>query len=321
MDSYTPTKDPFTGYTLIGNFTTSGGADLLVSSNYSTAEFVNQGVTGLALTVTPNAVAQGVPVTLTSLITQSVGTAVISGSVSFYSNGALLGASAIANGTATLTTMALPPGSDTVLATYSGDQKHNQSSASAVVTVTAASPMFAMTASPATLSLAQGATGSVALTLAANGTFNGAITFTCSGMPAESTCTFTPSSLTLSTNQTGNVAVIVATTQKNNQYEASNHAREPRPWVKVAGSVSLAGLMLFVIPRRRRLYNRASALLLAVISIGLLVSISILSGCGSGSSNKYPGTPAGTSTITVTATSGSITQTQTIALTVTATQP
>ena len=39
-----------------------------------------------------------------------------------------------------------------------------------------------------------------------------------------------------------------------------------------------------------------------------------LSGCGS--SNKYPGTPAGTTTLTVTATSGSVSQTQTISLTV-----
>ena len=309
MDSYTPTRTPSPAIPSL-EIHHSGGTDLLVSSNYSTAEFVNQGVTALALTVTPNAIAQGTPVTLTSAVTQTVGTTAISGSVSFYSNGALLGTSAVSNEAATLTTTALPPGSDTVSAAYSGDEKHNQSSASAVVTVTAASPMFAITASPAALFLVQGATGSVALTLAANGTFSGDIALTCSGMPTESNCTITPSSLTLGANQTGNVAVIVATTQKNNQYQANNRGPKSTPWARVAGSISLAGLVLFVIPRKRRLYNRASTLLLVVLSIGLMASISILSGCASGSSNKYPGTPAGMTTITVTAISGSITQTQ-----------
>ncbi len=313
MDAFLPTKDSFTGYTFTGNFTNSGGSDLLVSSNYGTAEFVNQGFTTLALTANTASPGQGMPVTLTAAISQTVGAAAsATGSVSFYASGMLLGSASVESGMAAFTTTALPVGSDTVTATYSGDATHNQSTASIAISVSVASPTFVVTATPSSLSLTAGATGSVTLSLAANGTFSGAISFTCAGAPAAATCTVTPTSLTLGANQTGNVAVIIATTPKNNQYQASNS-----PWGKVAGGLSLAGLLLFVMPRRRRLSGTIAVLFLTLLSLGSIVA---LSGCGSGGSNKYPGTPAGTSTITVTASSGSITQTQTIALTVTQAQ-
>lgn len=126
-------------------------------------------------------------------------------------------------------------------------------------------------------------------------------------MPTAASCTVNPTSLTLGANQTGNVAVIIATTPKNDQYQASNALR-----MKAAGGISVACLLLFLVPRRR--LQGIAALVLALLALG---SLTALSGCGGGG-NKYPGTPVGTSTVTVTATSGSITQTQTIALTITA---
>jgi hypothetical protein len=82
------------------------------------------------------------------------------------------------------------------------------------------------------------------------------------------------------------------------------------------GGISMAGLLLFVLPRRRRIHGTFGILALSLIS---LASMAALSGCGS--TNQYPGTPAGTANVTVTATSGSITLTQTIAVTVTTPQP
>jgi hypothetical protein len=311
MNSFMPTKNSFVGYTFTGNFTNTGGSDLLVSSNDGTTEFVNQGVTTLTLTANTTSPGQGAPVTLTAVISQATGASTATGAVSFYSNGTLLGSSPIASGTASLTTAALPVGSNSISAVYAGDSLHNQATASITLSVTAVSPAFALSASSATLTLTSGATGSVTLNLAANSTFGGAIAFTCSGAPTEASCTINPSSLTLASSQTGNVTVTIATTAKNNQYQASNNL-----WQKTAGGLSLAGLLLFIIPRRRRFANMLGVLVLALFSLG---AIAALSGCGS-SSNKYPGTPAGASTLTVTATSGSITQTQTIALTVTQAQ-
>jgi len=300
----------YSGYTFTGNFGNSGGADLVVTGSFNTSVFINQGVTAISLTASSSAPSQGSPVTLTAVLSQAVSaSAPLTGSVSFSSGGVVLGSAEIVNGTATLTTTSLPVGTDTVTATYSGDPSHNQATASTTLTVGAVNPAFTLSASTGSLTLSQGATGSVTLNLAANGTFNGSISFSCSGAPSEASCTVAPASLALTSNQTGNVAVVIATTPKNNQYQASNRTS----WTKTLGGISFAGLLLFVIPRRRRLIGVPALLVLAMLSFG---SMAMLSGC-SGSGNKYPGTPTGTSTITVTATSGSISQTQTISVTIT----
>lgn len=298
----------YSGYTFTGNFGNSGGADLVVTGSFNTAMFINQGVVNLALTSSAASADQGAPVTLTAKLSQSVSaSSALSGPVSFYANGTLLGAASVSGGTASLTTTELPVGSDTVTATYAGDAQHNQATASVTVTVATATPAFTASLTPSSLSLVQGATGSVTLNLTANGTFTGAISFACSGVPTAASCTVNPTSLTLGANQTGNVAVIIATTPKNDQYQASNALR-----MKAAGGISVACLLLFLVPRRR--LQGIAALVFALLALG---SLTALSGCGGGG-NKYPGTPVGTSTVTVTATSGSITQTQTIALTITA---
>lgn len=135
-------------YTFTGNFGDSGGPDLLVTSAYNTAEFINQGVTSLALTATPNSVAHGAAVTLTATVSQKIIGNPISGSVSFSLNGTLLGAAPMSEGIASLTTSALPVGSDVVTATYSGDRTHNESTATTTVNVTAGAPTPTPTPSP-----------------------------------------------------------------------------------------------------------------------------------------------------------------------------
>ena len=90
------------------------------------------------------------------------------------------------------------------------------------------------------------------LTLAANATFNGSVSVTCSGAPAESSCTVNPASATLSAGQTGTVTVVIATTAKGSAYQALNRGREGLPWLNAAAGVSLAGALLWLAPRRRR---------------------------------------------------------------------
>ncbi len=296
-------------YIFTGNFGNSGGQDFLAATGFNTAEFINQGVTTLALAATPSSVGQGASVALTATVTSTLGGAAPTGTVSFSVGSVSLGSAPLDGATATLTTTELAVGTDTVTATYSGDSAHNTSTAVTAVTVTAAAPAITMTATPSSLSLVPGATGTVVLNLAANGTFSGAISFACAGAPSESSCTVSPSTLTLGANQTGTITVVIATTAKNNQYQASNRTG----WKAAAGGVSLAGLLLLVLPRRSRVQRVFGVVVLSLLSIG---SFALLTGCG-GSGNKYTGTPAGTSNISVTATSGSVTASQTIALTIT----
>jgi hypothetical protein len=303
-------------YVLAGDFSNSGGSDLLVSSEWGTAEFVNQGVTSLALTASSTAVGQASPVTLTATVNQVVGSGnTAAGTVTFSANGTVLGIAEVTNGVATLTTTSLPVGSDVITAIYSGDATHNQATASPItITVAPVAPGFTLTASPASLTLAQGATGTVLVSIAGNSTFSGAVTLSCAGAPTETSCTMSPATATLAAGQTAVMSIVVATTPPNNSYQAKS-THPITPWTGALGGLSLAGLA-FVLWPKRRLRSRLLAIV-AVAAVALGAS-SALTGCSSGSGgHTYAGTTAGTYTLTVTATSGAITQTQTIALTIT----
>jgi hypothetical protein len=303
-------QDVQSTYLFTGNFGNTGGADLLVTSNANTAEFLNQGANMLTLTASAVTPAQGSAVTLTATVSQAASGYAPVGSVTFSDNGTAIGAAPLSGNAATLTTTSLAVGQNEVTAAYSGDDHHNASAGALTISVAPLTPMFTLTSSASTLSLSQGATGTVTLSIASNSTFAGAVSFGCSGAPTESSCTVNPASVTLGPSQSTSVSVIVATTPRNSQYQAGNH-----PMGKIAGGLSLAGLILIIVPRRRRLYSTLGILAFALLSFA---SMAALSGCGSG--NRYPGTPVGNSTVTVTATSGSITQTQTIVLTVTKAQ-
>jgi hypothetical protein len=299
-------------YLHAGKFSNSGGPDLLISCAYGTSEFVNQGVTTLALTSSSTAVGQGTPITLTATVGQVVSSGVASGTVTFSDNGSVLGIVETTNGVATLTTT-LPVGSDVMTATYVGDALHNQAAASPItVTVASVAPAFLLTATPATLSLAQGATGTVVASLAGNSTFSGAVTITCSGAPAETSCSASPANVMLSAGQSASVSIVVATTPPNNIYQAKGSSPKPT-WMGPLSGMSLAGLAFILWPNRRR----RSRLLAIIAMIGLTLGASFaLSGCSS-SAPTYAGTTAGAYTLTVTATSGGLTQTLPITLTVT----
>jgi len=231
------------------------------------------------------------------------------GTISFTSNGALLGSTTPADGVATLTVDSLPVGTDIVTATFAGDANHNQSSASISITVAPVTPSFLLSATTPTLSLTQGASGSVVVTVVADSTFNGVVQLTCTGAPAEVSCTPSPASVTLIPGQSSDASILIATTPPNNTSQARNS-----PLAGTLGGITLSGLVFMLWPGRRRLPRILSVLAFAVLAF---TSIAALSGCGA-SGNKYPGTVAGNYTLSVTGVSGGITQTQTITLTVAA---
>jgi hypothetical protein len=305
-----------TAYTFTGNFTNSGGPDWLVSSGYGTEEFVNRGVDTLALTASSTNPGQGTPLTLTATVTQVVSAGVAAtGSVLFTQNGTVLGAAEVSDGVATLTMATLPVGSNAITATYMGDPNHNQAAASITVTIAPVVPGFTLTASPATLTLTQGATGTVIVSLAANSTFSGVVQLSCTGAPAESSCTASPASMTFSAGQSGALSVVVETTPPNNTFQAKGTRPMP-PWTGTLSSLSLAGLAFALWPRRRLLSKFFAGFAIAALAFG---ASGALIGCSSGgTTNQFAGTPAGTYTLTVTATSGTLSQTQAIALTITA---
>jgi hypothetical protein len=275
--------------------------------------FLNQGGIGFSLTSSAATVAQDSNVTLTATLTPTVGSQTPTGTVTFYDNGTSLGSVAVSGGTATFTLSALPVGTDAITASYSGDSHFNAATASTAVkvTVSALAPAFTLTTpTPVTIPVVQGQSGVATFNIAANATFSGNVTFTCTGAPAESSCTVSPATVTLTGGQTATLSAVVATTIPNNTYQAANR---PADWMKTVGGISFAGLFLLFLPRARRT-RRGIWTMVVMVGLGLTLMTG-LTGCG-GSGNKYAGTPAGTSTLTITATSGTLSQSTTFTVTV-----
>jgi hypothetical protein len=89
------------------------------------------------------------------------------------------------------------------------------------------------------------------------------------------------------------------------------------PWYATGGA-TLACLLLFGIPARRRSLRTMLGLLVLLVFLagGVLSCGGGGSGGGGGGGTSNPGTTAGTYTVTVTGTSGTITATGTVTLTV-----
>lgn len=248
---------------------------------------------------------------------------------------AIAGVAVDATGRAT-TTITLPPGEHALSATYSGDGAH-LSSTSEVTPVSAAAGAtfnFSVSASPTSLSLVAGQSSSITASViplnASSLTAPMFVTLSCSGLPDQSACTFTPENIEILPNETApiNSTMVVATSAgiaasaklKPHQPLAGPQAR-PVAWaVMLPGCLGLAGLAFGA--RRRRWLSRMALLML----VGL-VSVLGATACSPqydyyhhGPPHNLP-TPAGTYTVSVTAQSSNgitaITNSTTFALTVT----
>jgi uncharacterized repeat protein (TIGR01451 family) len=161
-----------------------------------------------------------------------------------------------------------------------------------------------ISAQTANLTVAAGNTTSTTLNVNYNGSL-GAVTFACSGLPAASTCSFNPASV--SAAGATPVTLTIATTARSWAFPQPNGV--PPQSTLLLGILGLAVLALALARPKN------SKIRLATASAGL--ALLLMAGCG-GSKNTTPtptptpspvpqgvGTPAGTSAITVTAASAS----------------
>ena len=250
------------------------------------------------------------------------------GTVSFNDGTKALGSGTINSlGVATYSTSALATGTHSIIAIYGGDADHSTSTSSALTeTITSVVPPsagFTITAKSTSLSIQQGSSGTVQLTLTALNGFSEAVTLSCSGLPADSTCTVpspsTPTAAGTSTSVTINTDTTSAIAQL--QSASATPGSHNGEMTALAGA-GLAGFtLLFGIPARRRLGRLSSlySVMMALVLAGALASLSV--GCGGGSSSSTPTTPVGTSTVLVSATAGTgasaITQTVSVQVNVT----
>lgn len=287
----------------------SGDANFTTSASTPLGESVGkeQSVTTLASSLGSSALGQGVTLTVT---VQAVApaTGIPTGTVTIFDGTTVLASGVVLSGSgqASLTTTSLALGSHSLAASYGGDLNF-AGSTSAGVDDTVSSAQMTLTLSQIALTVSPGGTGSFNLNINSNSGLQSAITFACTGLPANTMCLFNPSSLSPDALP-AEVLVTISTDD--------NVARSLRPRAGPASlwyGFAVMGILLAVGQKRSR---RPKALLGAAISFLLMVMM----GCGSPnkmlSPSKTSVTPAGVSLVTVTASSGSMQATATITLTV-----
>jgi len=237
-----------------------------------------------------------------------------SGAVTITDSGhTLAGAALNAKGEARLV-LDLPAGDHSLSAVYSGDATHRASvsEVSPVHALTSGTPDFAITIAPATLSLTAGNTGQITASIApVNSSALTApmfVTLSCSGMPDESSCVFTPENIEIQPNGTAPVTSTMGIiTQKASSLTYPKMRQDMRPGsspvalaILLPGAFSLGGIAFAL--RRRAWLQRLSlvALLALVATLGATACNPRYDYLNHGPPIN-PATPSGTYTIDVTA--------------------
>lgn len=238
----------------------------------------------------------------------------------------LAGAALNAEGLAKLV-LDLPAGDHLLRAVYTGNATHQASeSATAMVhAMASANPDFQISASPATLTLTAGQSGTVTASVtpvnAASLTAPMFVTLSCSGLPDQSSCTFTPENVEIQPGATTALTSSIAIVTQAASAASLVHPRgNSVAWaLLLPGALGLAGLAWG--SRRRKWLSRLSLLAL----IGLVTMLGATA-CNPRYNYEHhgpptnPATPTGTYTVSVIGQSSNgitaTTHSTTIALTV-----
>jgi endoglucanase len=278
----------------------SGVSSTVTTPVTATVEIVVQQASTSTILSAPATITS--PYTITATVTSADGGAV-TGPVNFFDGGALIGSGLLDNkGTATFVIPTLSAIVHSYTATYPGDA-NNLLSSSAAVSVGGTTPGdFTLVALPASLTLSSGTSGTVTLTANPLNGIRGPLSLTCTNLPANSTCTLAPASLTFdgtANSQTTTITIGLppATTAANGNGRS----------ILVCAAL-LPCLLLGSFGLHRNTRARVFLVLLLAAVIGAAAS-----GCGAG--NQFTGnsgTYAGNYNAIITATAGSVVHTTAI---------
>jgi len=275
---------------------------------------IAQAATATTLASSSNPVATGSTVTFTATVTPPTGLPAnsMTGTVSFLNGTTVLGTSALNGGVATYATSALPLGTTTITATYSGDTNFLTSTSSGL-TETIAPQSFTVTANPQSLTITNGQSGTITLTVTSVlGYSSTQLAVTCNPLPRSSYC-YTPSGALLSVKSNGSVtATITLQTTPTAGLFSKNPDRSGTSF-----RLALIPAVLLLIPLAMGMNNRRrwSAMLLLLVAA---FAFSTLSGCGTSSSilPLTQGTPTGVTNMVIYVTDGTTTESTPVVVTV-----
>jgi hypothetical protein len=174
-------------------------------------------------------------------------------------------------------------------------------------------PDFSISAAPSTATVSAGGAATSTLTITALSGFTGSVSLSCSGLPAQSRCSFSPNPITPGANPATSTLTIF-TTVNSAVFAPPSGPLRIKPlyafWLACLGIV-LIGLGIW---GRTSKKQRIGA-----FSIGLLfILVAVQAGCNSGQQTNqvHPGTPPGNYSITVSASSAGLQHTTAVTLTV-----
>ena len=297
-------------YPIVPSVTGTDLSDYAVTTSDGTL-VVSQAGSAVSLTSSTANANLNANVTFTATVTSAT-TGTPTGSVEFLDGSTVLGSGPLnSTGTATYTTSSLTAGLHQITAVYQGDVNFDESTSAPLAQIVTA-PDFGLTTNVNTLTLKEGQTGDVTISLDPVGGFKGSVQFTCSGLAANSQCTFSPASLTADGSNAKQTDQMTITTKGPNTGTVAMIHRGNPDGVMLAGIFWLPGLLVggLLFWQRKKLTAKYRVLLI------LLVAAAVISGAvGCGSTPPY--TAPGASLVTVTATSGSSSHTAIVYLDVT----
>jgi hypothetical protein len=241
--------------------------------------------------------------------------AALSQPITFYDGGNAIGTAALSgNGTlATLSLSNVSPGTHTYTAQYPADSNYSSFSFGKVTVNVSGSttgpsptpvtgPTFTVAATPSSLLIAAGSSGTTTLAITPVSGFTGPVNVTCSSPVASITCSVTtPAAISGSAPTTATATISVATPSP--AVAAAGHLQTR---IVIAAVFPLGALLLLPLANRRR---RSMLVLLAIAGVAL---------CFSGCSTPQGNVPTITAqTVTFTTTSGSIVVTTPLKVTTT----
>jgi len=163
-----------------------------------------------------------------------------------------------------------------------------------------------LAANPSALTISAGKSGKMTVAVTARtGSFNNSITLTCSGLPTDLSCSFSPASITPGASVASSVLTVASSAV------TSAHNGERRTFFFASGlfSFGLMGITIIGKINRRRMIALAGA-------GALLAIILFASSCGGGGSSAVSGSSTGSYVVTINGNAGSTQLSTTVLVTV-----